>query len=392
MPLIENEVTAEQLKRAINDNELVIYHQPKVCMLKGEVSGSEALVRWLRPDGELILPDAFIPLAERSGMLSDITALMLQHSIDSIKKIKQTYPGLSVSMNVTPSDLESHAVSNMIASYLENGEIASEDLQIEITESIAMGELSLVSNDLVNLNNMGITVLMDDFGTGYSSIDRLSQLPFSALKLDKGVVQRMASSKQNLDVVKSSISMARELRMSSVAEGVETEGAYNFLLANGCEEAQGYWISHPLTLDEYLDFLAPRPRYAGSQIGRVHQALFNLIHFRKSLLDAAYCSRMGEFTVLDSVIDPEVKLEASESRFGLWYYGIGQRIGSIAGYAELEEPFLALHKCGQQFMRQLEAGASTSAVVVLLTEFDQYMDNLTSALRVIERELLLAAR
>ncbi len=388
MQLNNSEITEAQLISAIDADELVLYYQPKVCLLRGEIIGAEALVRWQTDSGELVMPDSFIPLAERSGHLSKITLSMLAQSVKAIQRIKQTHPGLSISMNVTPTDLETQAVSREIEKYLASGQIAPEDLQIEITESIAMGELQSVSSDLDNLNNMGITVLMDDFGTGYSSIDRLSQLPFSSLKLDKGVVQRMGTSRQNLDVVKSSISMARELRMNSVAEGVESEGAFNLLVANGCGEAQGYWISMPLKLDDFNDYVSRRPDFSGSQIGRVHQALFNVLHYRKSLLDAAYCSKVSALSALDSVIDPEVKLDANESRFGLWYYGIGQRIASVQGYAQLEAPFIALHKGGQRFMLELQRGTSSSRLNTIIAEVDQSMDQLTSALRRLERELL----
>ena len=382
------EITEAELISAIKADELVLHYQPKVCLLRGEVIGAEALVRWQRDTGELVMPDAFIPLAERSGYLGEITLSMLAQSVKAIQRIKQTHSGLSISMNVTPTDLETQAVSQEIEGYLAADLISPSDLQIEITESIAMGELQRVSLDLDNLNSMGITVLMDDFGTGYSSIDRLSQLPFSSLKLDKGVVQRMGTSRQNLDVVKSSISMARELRMNSVAEGVESEGAFDLLVANGCGEAQGYWISKPLTLDDFNSFVSLKPDFSGSQIGRVHQALFNVLHYRKSLLDAAYCSKVSALSALDSVVDPEVKLDAEESRFGLWYYGIGQRIASVQGYAQLEKPFVALHKGGQQFMLELQAGASSPSLNTIIAEVDQSMDALTSALRRLERELL----
>jgi len=176
--------------------------------------------------------------------------------------------------------------------------------------------------------------------------------------------------------------------MTSVAEGVESEGAYNFLLANGCEEAQGYWISHPLTLSEYQKFLHANPKFNGSQIGRVHQAFLNLTHFRKSLLDAAYCSRVGNYDVLESVVDPEVKLAAAESRFGLWYYGLGQHLNNNKAFTDLEEPFLSLHNCGQQFMQQLQLGVDASVLDTLIAEADEYMDNLTSLLRRLERDLL----
>jgi len=146
-------------------------------------------------------------------------------------------------MNVTPYDLASHHISDTISEHLTQGRIRACDLQVEITESEVMTRFDEVRDDIIRLTELGIGVLMDDFGIGYSSIDRLSQLPFSSLKLDKGVVSRLSSSRQNLDVVKSAISMARELRMTSVAEGVESEGTYNFLVANGCEQAQGFWIS-----------------------------------------------------------------------------------------------------------------------------------------------------
>jgi len=385
------DIQAQQLRDAVDAGELVLYFQPKVSLLSGEIIGAEALVRWRIAGGQVIPPDDFIPLAEEIGILPAITVDMLEQCVQAIQILKRQFSGLSVSMNVTPHDLETHSVSRQIERDLERGRLQQGDLQIEITESIAMGDFERIYNDLIDLNRMGVPVLMDDFGTGYSSIDRLSRLPFSSLKLDKGVVQRMGSSRQNLDVVKSSISMARELRMISVAEGVENEGAYNFLLANGCEEAQGYWISHPLELQEFIDFVARAPKLEGSQLGRVHQALFNILHYRKSLIDAAYCYRLNADTILDSVVDPEVELSAQESRFGQWYYGIGQRLEGISGFAELEQPFLSLHTCGQNFMQALQSGADAMKLHAVIAQTDAHMSDLTAALSGLERELLLAA-
>jgi len=383
------DLTEESLQQALLGDEFKLFHQPKISLLSGHVVGSEALVRWIRKDGTVIQPDDFIPYAEQCGVLRQITLRMLDLSVDAIRQIAPLDPELAVSTNVTPIDLELHYVSHLINEYLSSGKITANQLQIEITESVAMGDTAHVLEDLRSLNRMGIKVLMDDFGTGYSSIDRLSQLPFSALKLDKGVVQRMATSRQNLDVVRSSISMARELRMTSVAEGVESEGAYNFLLANGCEEAQGFWMAHPMPLDNYLDFLQEGHTYAGSQIGRVHQALYNLIHFRKSLIDAAYCNDKGAQTVLDSVIDPEVKLDSRSSRFGLWYFGVGQLIADVPGFAEMEEPFQRLHTCGQMFMEQIQNGADRDTLNTTIVDADVHMDTLTMSLHRLERELLL---
>jgi len=386
---VSTQVSLECLRGALDNQELILFYQPKVNLLSGEIVGAEALIRWQQADGSVLSPDAFLPEAERLGLLHEITLSMLDQSVLAINQLKRVVPGLSLSMNVSPQDLETRSISRQISAYLDSGAIQASDLQIEITESNAMGDFDRIYNDVIDLSQMGIGVLMDDFGTGYSSIDRLSQLPFSALKLDQGVVQRMGNSRHSLDVVKSSISMARELRMISVAEGVESEGAYNILVANGCEEVQGYWISHPLKLEDLITFLRAAPRFEGSQLGRIHQALFNVLHYRKSLIDAAYCYRLSADTILDSVVDPEVELSASESRFGLWYYGIGQRLADIEGYAALEQPFLSLHRCGQEFMDVLRSGADAAQLHNIIAQTDTSMNELSAMLRRLELELLL---
>ncbi len=383
------QISELELANALVENRFELSYQPKVSLLTGDVIGAEALVRLRRENGTLVLPDEFIPLAESSGLLGQLALKMLDRAVLAIARLKERHTGLSISMNVTPTDLEAHVVSWCIEKYLAHQSIEPADLQIEITESVAMSNVAEVQEDIKNLNRLGISVLMDDFGTGYSSIDRLSQLNFAALKLDKGVVQRMGTSARNLDVVKSSISMARDLRMTSVAEGVEDEGAYNFLMANGCEEVQGFWVSRPLEIEQFEHFLDDHPDFSGSQIGRVHQALYNIIHYRKSLIDAAFCFTLNAETVLDTVFDPEVALPADQSRFGLWYYGIGKRLSHTTGFTELEAPFLSFHECGQRFMHQLATGNSNELLNSLIVEGDQYMDKIVVLLHQIERELLL---
>ena len=383
-------VSLEELKSALLDDELELFYQPKVCLLRGKVVGSEALIRWCRKDGTVVGPDNFIPVAEETGLLRDITVKMLEQALLAVDRTREFEAELTLSMNVTPHDLESHQISQQIKHYIDLGRLLKNDLQIEITESVVMSDFDRVYDDLVVLNDLGIKVLMDDFGTGYSSIDRLSQLPFSALKLDKGVVSRMSTSKQNLNVVRSSISMARELRMTSVAEGVESEGAYNFLLASGCEEAQGYWISRPLKLDDYLDFLRGRPSFHGSQIGSVHQAVFNLIHFRKILIDAAYCKSVSSDQVLASVTDPEIRSDVVESRFGLWYYGVGSVLKGVPMFDSLEEPYISMHEKGKRFIQHLQTGGDSRTLDQLLLAIDEDHANLLSLLQGLERHLLSA--
>jgi len=386
---VSSELTEKALEQAIANDELELYYQPKVSLSHGELVGAEALVRWNHGERQSIAPDLFIPLAERAGLLHDLTIQLLDKAVSACDKINKTRSGLAVSMNVAPDDLESHTISKLIGQYLKQGAISPHDLQIEVTESAAMGNFERIRDDLKTLAGMGIKTLMDDFGTGHSSIDRLSQLPFTSLKLDQGVVRRMGTSQQNLNVVKSSIAMARELRMTSVAEGVESAGAYNFLMANGCEEAQGYFIARPMALDTYIAFVSEDPYLAGSPIGRVHQAVYNLMYFRKCLLDAAFCRKLDVNDVLPSVMQPDIDHTIEHSRFGSWLHNSRAELERYGSFRSLEQPVSQLFEQGEAFMVQLNAGADDAQLDELITHFDVLFGSINQLLRELERELLL---
>ena len=393
-------LTREALEKALYNDELVLYYQPKVCLLRGEIIGAEALVRWSSTTRDVVAPNEFLPLATRSGLLHDITLKLLDQVVSASRALRQNTAietktqgnGLSLSINVAPNDLASRSISNRIGELLDAGTIASTDLQIEVTESEAMSSVDRVHEDLLRLKSMGIKLLMDDFGTGYSSIDRLSQLPFDALKLDKGVVKRMETSGQNLDVVRSAISMARELGMTSVAEGVESAPVYNFLIAHGCEEAQGYFIGKPMSLSDFQSFVAANHDLRGSQIGRVHQACLNLMRFRKILLDAAYCARTGNGMILEPVADWGFQAPVGESRLGLWYFGLGQALHEHPVFREIEQPLRDVHVSGNEFLQQLARGKPARQLDQSLLQIDQKVDNLIVLFHRLERDLLLSTQ
>lgn len=394
-------LTRAAFERAMHNNELVLYYQPKVCLLKGDVIGAEALVRWADGVNDVIAPDEFLPLVESSGLLHDLTLNLLDQIVGASTSLKQhresmaktpapehSHSPFSLSINVAPDDLASRIISNRISELLANNTISATDLQIEITESAFMGNVDRVYDDLHRLKRMGIRILMDDFGTGYSSIDRLSQLPFDALKLDQGMVKRMATSRQNLDVVRSAISMARELGMTSVAEGVESAPIYNFLIAHGCEEAQGFYIGRPMSLTDFKTFLTEPHDFEGSQIGRVHQARLNLTRFRKSLIDAAFCARMGEGFAPETMVDPREEADIRESRLGLWYYGVGQQLSGCSAFVDMEKPLNAVHSSGLQFLEQLSKGLPVDRLNATLASLDLQVEELTRHLHSLERSLL----
>lgn len=383
--------TVEDIRSALSDGELRLFFQPKVSLLRGEVVGAEALVRWCRKDGTVVGPDAFLSIAETEGLLHEITLEMLNQAVTTLQSMSDEFPGMSLSMNVTPNDLASHHISDLISGHLTAGRVRAQDLQIEITESEVMTRFDQVFDDIVTLTELGIDVLMDDFGVGYSSIDRLSQLPFSSLKLDKGVVSRMSSSQQNLNVVKSAISMARELRMTSVAEGVESEGVYNFLVANGCEQAQGFWISKPLYFSDYLEFLREKRTYLGSMIGQVHQAGINIVQFRKSLLDVVFCQLVANEEIMLPVTNTETGLDAEQSRFGIWYYGHGQELADTGAYKCIEAPFKSMYEHARELMRCVQENKDREVVDQQLKQVDMDISKLLGCLHDLERHLLCSS-
>ena len=399
--------TREALERAVREREFVLHYQPKVSLSRGEVVGAEALVRW--DDGGVdgvVSPDVFLPLAEESGLLHEITLGLLDQVVEACTALRTIRPGpapgrgaerrprLSLSMNVAPNDLAESVISTRIGELLGAGTIEASELQIEITESAVMGHVDAIRDDLGRLEALGIAVLMDDFGTGHSSIDRLSQLPFTALKLDQGVVRRMGTSRRNLDVVKASISMARELRMTSIAEGVESAGAYDLLIANGCEEAQGYWIARPMSFADLAVFVARPHDFEGSELGRLHHAVVNLLHFRKCLVDAVFCGASGRGKALDSVMDPGTGGDFSDSRVGAWYVASAERLHAFEAFRAMEGPLRRLHAEGNALLDALRTRAGTDGIdgEGAMAAIDPQVEHLVHLMHTLERRLLAFRR
>jgi len=380
--------TAAQIATAMERDELVMYYQPKVCLMTGHIVGAEALVRWNDPHSRVLSPSVFLPQLEAEGLLHDMTVRLLDDVVAACIALRAHAPDLALSINVAPNDLTSTTISSRINSYLSGGSIQPHELQIEITESMVMEKFDVVLDELAALTGMGIKVLMDDFGTGYSSIDRLSQMPFTALKLDQGVVRRMTNSSQNLSTVRSAISMARELGMTSIAEGVESAEQYNILIASGCEEAQGFHISKPMALDQFLAFVDADPIFPSSQIGCVHQAVFNVLRYRKSLVDIVICSALGNGSVASSIADVRTSGVNQGSRAAQWYYGIGQMLDYHESFRAVEQPLTDLNELGAALQRDLNAGVLSHPLDSRLADIDTATTKIVTELQRLESALL----
>ncbi|MBW8307463.1 MAG: EAL domain-containing protein [Thiobacillus sp.] len=254
------------LRRALERDELRLYYQPKVDLASGAVIGLEALLRWAHPVRGMIPPDQFVPLAEETGLIIPIGEWVLRTACLQIKAWQgDGMPLLPVAVNLSARQFRQfsasgeatgiHDLVETIERVLEETGVDPSCLELEITESILMQNLSMAANILQALSAKGIRIFIDDFGTGYSSLSYLKRLPIDTIKIDKSFVGDIMTDPDDAAIVTAIIAMAHSLRLKVVAEGVETQEQFDFLLERGCDAMQGFFFSKPLPAEEIFPLL-----------------------------------------------------------------------------------------------------------------------------------------
>ena len=246
---------AGELRRAIEQEELVVHYQPKADLQTGRIVGVEALVRWIHPERGFIPPDAFIPIAERTGLIKPLSTYVLRTAIDQCAAWAADGLDLHIAVNLTIPDLLDLDLPDRIAAMLADARVPAERLELEVTESTILADPFRVRHVIDRLNELGIGFAIDDFGTGYSSLAYLKQLPVQTIKIDRSFVLDMLESESDAAIVHSTIDLARNLGLRVVAEGVETEAMWDALREQGCMLAQGYLISKPVSADDLAPLL-----------------------------------------------------------------------------------------------------------------------------------------
>jgi EAL domain-containing protein (putative c-di-GMP-specific phosphodiesterase class I) len=223
------------------------------------VVGVEALVRWQHPTKCLLYPDAFIPLAEQTGIISALTAYVLDASLEQVRRWRDAGIDLAVSVNLSTHDLIDLRFPDEVEAVLRKWSVPGENLELEITESLIMADPMRAQLVLVRLHELGIRLAVDDFGTAYSSLSYLKRLPVDEIKIDKSFVINMPESDSDEAIVRSTIDLSRNLGLDVVAEGIESEIAWDRLASLGCTAGQGYYLSRPLPATDLVRWLAHHP-------------------------------------------------------------------------------------------------------------------------------------
>jgi EAL domain-containing protein (putative c-di-GMP-specific phosphodiesterase class I) len=259
--------TASRLAAALERTEIVAAYQPKVSLLTGDLIGVEALARWT--DGELgaVPPDSFIPLAEHSGAIARLTAAVLRQSLATCADLRQTDPAATVSVNISPCLLSDGALPDAISRMLGAFDLPPSALIVEITETSKLLPSDAAVDTLTRLRRSGIGCSVDDFGTGFASMLSLLCLPFTELKIDRTFVAACTTSDAAMKIVRATVSLAHDLGLTVVAEGIETEDVARALLGVGCEFGQGYYFGHPVTASALIeDRISRRSRSVGAAL------------------------------------------------------------------------------------------------------------------------------
>ena len=244
------------LRRALDKAELLLHYQPQVDCASGRITGVEALLRWQHPDKGMISPAQFIPMAEETGLIVPIGEWVLRTACLQAKAWQEEgLPPMRMAVNLSARQFRDPRFGRRVLDILNDIGLEARYLELEITESILMDGLDSVNAILREFKQAGILISLDDFGTGYSSLSYLKRFPVDKLKIDQSFVRDVLTDASDASLVRAVIAMARALRLTVIAEGVETQGQCDFLRADGCDELQGYHIARPMPAGQIAAFV-----------------------------------------------------------------------------------------------------------------------------------------
>jgi EAL domain-containing protein (putative c-di-GMP-specific phosphodiesterase class I) len=256
-------IIERDLRLALGTDQLELHYQPLVEVGSGEIVGCEALLRWKHPVRGWVGPGEFIPIAERSDLIAPLGRWILhQACLQGRDWMRAGLPPLKIAVNLSPAQFKHHqTLIAMVSDILEQTGFPAENLQLEITEGIAMQNIEATIDVLQQLRDMGAVISIDDFGTGYSSLNYLKRFPVDKLKIDRSFVADIGLHPDNAAVVKAIVTLGHSLGTRVNVEGIETREQLDFIIAQGVDEAQGYYFSRPVPADDFAQLVREKSPY-----------------------------------------------------------------------------------------------------------------------------------
>jgi diguanylate cyclase (GGDEF)-like protein/PAS domain S-box-containing protein len=249
------------LRRALTQNELEVFYQPKLCLRSGRLLGMEALLRWNHPEKGMIRPDQFISVAEETGLIIPIGKWIARQACRMSKQLTAAGMGrLQVAINLSPKQFSDPDLVSSIASILKEEQLDAPLLELELTEGLLLEATEDTHQQLEQLKKLGLTLAMDDFGTGYSSLSYLKKFPIDIIKIDRSFIHEIPDNQDDMEITSAVIAMAHNLKLKVVAEGIETAEQLAFLRRHRCDVGQGYLFDRPIPGQELIERLKRYPR------------------------------------------------------------------------------------------------------------------------------------
>jgi diguanylate cyclase (GGDEF)-like protein/PAS domain S-box-containing protein len=253
---VERQSIEESLRRALERAEFVLHYQPKINLRTGEITGAEALIRWIHPLRGLVSPAQFIPVAEDCGLILPIGNWVLRKACAQAQAwVEDGLPPIAMAVNISAMEFRDERFLDGVFAILEETRLDPRSLELELTESVLMKHADSTESILKKLRARHVQAAVDDFGTGYSSLSYLRKFPIDALKIDQSFVRQITTVPRETTIVTAVIAMGRSLKLRVVAEGVETREELTFLQACNCDEAQGYFFSRPVLPEQFAQML-----------------------------------------------------------------------------------------------------------------------------------------
>jgi len=244
-----------KMREALKNEEFYLEYQPQVDAFTKKIISCEALIRWKNPEFGIVSPNEFIGIAEDSGLILPMTRWILEKVFSEVKKIIEIDPNIYLSINISGYQIKHSDLPQMIEDVLNKENIDLKHIELELTESMLMDDVSKNIETMLKLKDLQIKLAIDDFGTGYSSLSYLKKFPIDRLKIDKMFIDGISTNEEDKIIVKTIISMAHNLGFKVIAEGVETKQQFDFLKIHGCDGIQGYYFSKPVSIEKIQEYL-----------------------------------------------------------------------------------------------------------------------------------------
>ncbi len=250
-----HEITEDELYQAIHNDEMIVHYQPQIEISTHKLVGAEALIRWKHPTRGIISPSNFLPLAENTNLINNITDFVLDKAIRQCGQWNDAGISMDVSVNISPRTISDYAFPEKLLAMSHRYQVEPNKLVLEITETSAISDLSKSLDILTRIRMKGFKLAIDDFGTGHSSLEKLARIPFTELKIDRSFIRHLGSDPVSNTIAKLSVMLAHEMDMTIVAEGVESIASWNSLRKLGNDRTQGFWVGHPMLVEDFNSWL-----------------------------------------------------------------------------------------------------------------------------------------